>query len=274
MASFGRRPKKDDKRPTPGDAPRKTDTFRRMLEEEAERKEWAKDAEEKPDEEAEAVHEVAEPKHQGRNPRVFFQIEIRGRLTGKLVASGRLEFELYAKNVPKTAENVRCLCTGEKGKSLHYENSRFHRIVPGLFAQGGDITFGDGGGADGDGNASGRSIYGSTFSDEGFEHKHDRRGILSMANTGPNSNNSQVLILFASAPQLDRKNVVVGKMTNEGDSILDKIEEAGSKSGRVDHLVSIVECGQVGVAPKPRPPSRSRSRDRGFRGKGGKGRRH
>merc|ERR1712039_68393 len=95
----------------------------------------------------------------GPNPKIFFQIEIRGRLTGKLVASGRLEFELFAKQLPKTAENVRCLCTGEKGKSLHYKDCRFHRIIPGLYAQGGDLTFGDGGGSDGGGGSgSGRSI--------------------------------------------------------------------------------------------------------------------
>lgn len=258
MASFGRRPRGRAKSP----AARSSDTFRRMLEEEAERERWAS---ERVASTAAPTREPSPraPRRQGPNPRVFFQIEIRNKFNGKLQSSGRLEFELSASSVPRTAENVRCLCTGEKGKSLHYKDSVFHRIIPGLLAQGGDITFGDGGGVDGDGHGSGRSIYGGTFPDEGFVHQHDRRGTLSMANTGPDSNNSQLMILCAAAPQFNGKNVVVGNMVKEENSILAEIEKCGSKSGRVVHLVNIVECGEVGVVTlKPRTDGRSRSRAR------------
>ena len=114
------------------------------------------------------------------NPIVFFEISIGGK------ALGRIEFELFKNQVPKTAENFRCLCTGEKGKGkktgeqLHYKGSKLHRIIPGFVAQGGDFTHGNGMG--------GESIYGLKFKDENFKLKHDAEGILSMANSGKNSN--------------------------------------------------------------------------------------
>lgn len=248
------------------DIKQESESFRRMKEEEAEREQWAKEADERKGERSASKKRSPPPaRRKGPNPRVFFEIEIRGKLNGKLEASGRVEFELFADSVPKTAENVRCLCTGERGKNLHYENSTFHRIVPGLLAQGGDITFGDGGGADGGGCGSGRSIYGDTFADEGLTRRHERRGVLSMANTGPNTNNSQFMIMFAAAPQLNGKHVVVGEMTKEEDDILRRVEACGSRSGRVHSMVSIVRCGELGAAGRPRAASRSRSRGRGAR---------
>lgn len=207
------------------------------------------------------MHQAAEEEFHGKkrrgqpNPQVFLQVEIRGHKGP--VASGRMDFELFADKVPKTAENFRALCTGERGSQLHFKESVFHRIIPGFMAQGGDITNQDGTG--------GRSIYGPTFRDEGFERRHERPGVLSMANRGKDTNNSQFFVLFKSAPHLDFKHVVFGHLIGEEGQILKKIEACGSETGSVKSEVMIVGCGEINdhTAPRRREPSRSRSRGRG-----------
>ncbi|KAI8996845.1 peptidyl-prolyl cis-trans isomerase cyp5 [Pilobolus umbonatus] len=168
-------------------------------------------------------------------PKVFFDISVNG------TPSGRMTFKLFSDTVPKTAENFRALCTGEKGigqsgKALTYKNSKFHRIIPGFMAQGGDFTRGDGRG--------GESIYGHKFNDENFTLKHDSKGLLSMANAGPNTNGSQFFITFDKTPWLDGNHTVFGKIS-EGMEVLEALEQYGTNSGQPTAQIEIVDSGEI-----------------------------
>lgn len=170
-----------------------------------------------------------------KNPKVFFDI-----LVGKAKA-GRVVMELFADKTPKTAENFRALCTGEKGigssgKPLHFKGSKFHRIIPKFMCQGGDFTRGNGTG--------GESIYGEKFADENFQLKHDQPGLLSMANSGKNTNGSQFFITTVKTSWLDGKHVVFGKVV-EGFSVVKEMEKVGSESGPPSSPVEIEDCGQI-----------------------------
>merc|ERR1712018_493835 len=170
----------------------------------------------------------------GQNDRPIVGMDVA--VDGK--PEGTIFFELFSDITPKTAENFRALCTGEKG--FGYANSIFHRIIPGFMLQGGDFERGDGTG--------GRSIYGPKFDDENFILKHDQEGLLSMANSGPNTNGAQFFCTVALTPWLDGKHVVFGKVYNdESYKIVKDIEKFGSRSGEPSAKVEIVKCQQYSL---------------------------
>lgn len=168
--------------------------------------------------------------------RVYLDVTIDGQQAGRIVVG------LYGNVVPKTAENFRALCTGEKGKgssgkNLHYKGIPFHRIISGFMIQGGDIIRKDGKGK--------VSIYGGTFPDENFIVKHSHAGIVSMANSGPNTNGCQFFITTVKASWLDGEHVAFGKVIQGMDTVYAIEGGAGTYNGKPRKKVLIADSGEI-----------------------------
>lgn len=191
----------------------------------------------RPDGEASQPQKIKE-----NRPKVWLEISLQKRVLGKIT------LELFGDVVPKTVENFRCLCTGERGvsavsgKALHYKGSRFHRIIPGKVIQGGDFQNGNGTGGD--------SIYNQdddgTFPCENFKVKHDRPGLISMAHKRgeADKNCSQFFFTSKAEPKLDGKHVVFGRVI-EGISLVSKLESVGTRHGEPLFEAVISDCGEL-----------------------------
>lgn len=174
----------------------------------------------------------------GKPVYVYLDVSIGGR------APGRVVLRLRPDVVPRTAENFRLLCTGERG--FGFKGTPFHRIEPTLWAQSGDWEFKNGTG--------GRSVYGLHFKDESHKLKHTGRGVVSMVVSRPNTSNSQFMIALDKTEWLDDLQVVFGEVV-AGMEVVDAIEAAGTADGTPTVPVIIADCGQTEKpVPKPVPP--------------------
>jgi len=173
------------------------------------------------------------PNRDGNNPHVFFDI-VQGN-----EKFGRIVMQLYMDITPKTSGNFKSICTGENDEKLSYKGSIFHRVIKDFMIQGGDITNADGTG--------GKSIYGDKFDDENFNIKHTKSGLLSMANSGPNSNGSQFFITSKETPHLDGKHVVFGEVVEGMDVVrlVENVQKGESDKPKKD--IFIENCGELKI---------------------------
>jgi len=214
------------------------------------------------------------------NPRVFLDLAVGPTPVGRVVII------LKADKAPKTCENFRCLCTGEKGvdskgRKLHFKGSSFHRVVPDFLLQGGDVVHPDA--LDPMNGAGQTSIYQSEENPDGFfdceynSLRHAGPGVISMANQGPNTNGSQFMIELRAHPFFDHLHTVFGVLY-EGLPVLRVVERYGTpmngseEGGAPTEPVRIINCGQLfppgeGPPDPPEPPEaaaakRKRQQDR------------
>ena len=175
------------------------------------------------------------PAFDSENVQTFFDVEIGNAEDEK--EKGRIVFEVFSKQVPKTAENFRAICTGEKGSPMHYKDIIFHRIIKGFMAQGGDTTNQNGTG--------GVSIYGEKFADEQIWYPHTHKGVLSMANAGPDTNGSQFFICFGPTPHLNGKHTIFGRVI-KGYDFVEKMEQnpTGAQDKPLKQVI-IADCGEL-----------------------------
>lgn len=168
----------------------------------------------------------------------------------------RIVVELFVDVAPKTCENFRTICLGDKAeggarkvpgsdKTMTYKGSIFHRVIREFMLQGGDFTNGDGTG--------GVSIFGAEFEDENFDRPCDAPGLLCMANRGPNTNGSQFFITVAPTPHLTGKHVVFGKVVRGMNAVRHIEHTPTGQNDRPRADCRIVDCGTLEELPAVKP---------------------
>merc|ERR1711881_500715 len=175
---------------------------------------------------------IQQPQQPPQRSKVFFRINVEGE------DYGQINMELFDEVVPRTARNFYSIATGNNQQRFTDTNSIFHRIIPEFMLQGGDFENFNGTG--------GQSIYGRKFNDENFLVKHGSPGLLSMANSGPNTNGAQFFITTVKTDWLDGKHVVFGRIDDqESFNIVKRIEALGTPSGKPLKRVTIVQSGAL-----------------------------
>ena len=154
---------------------------------------------------------------------------------------GRIVIGLFGEVVPKTVKNFEMLITGEAGTGnlwvpLHYKGSPFHRAIPNRLIQGGDFVLQNG--------KSGESIYGKQFDDENFDINFDVPFLVAMANSGPNTNNSQFFITINAEPSYNGKHTVFGQVLSGFEHVFNISKTGDKATGRVGgKRFVILDCG-------------------------------
>ena len=179
---------------------------------------------------------VATAKKLAKDAKVTHTLDLTIAIDG-IEQKDKIRLGLFGDDVPKTVENFRALCTGEKGNMpdgtpLSYAGSVFHRIIPEFMIQGGDFTKNNGTG--------GFSIYGKKFADENFNIAFDKN-VIAMANAGPNTNGSQFFITTNTCAWLDGKHVVFGRVLNGIDTVF-RLDEQGTSRGIPKKKCTFVKC--------------------------------
>jgi|TARA_B110000285_G_C15084616_1_gene595424 cyclophilin family peptidyl-prolyl cis-trans isomerase len=176
------------------------------------------------------------PEFDPENAQTFFDLEI-GTPGAEGNPKGRVVMEMFSKQVPKTADNFLKICNGDNDSNLSYKGNFFHRIIDNFMAQGGDITAQNGTG--------GKSIYGHKFPDEQVWYPHTHKGVMSMANSGPDTNGSQFFINYAATPHLNGKHTVFGRVIDNYDFMHTIMLNPTGAQDKPLQQVTIVDCGEL-----------------------------